>query len=190
MSTALKNLSTIDIAAIASADEMVIGVVVSDWNEHITTKLLKGAIRTLLELGCLEHNIIVRHVPGAFELPLAAQFFAQNTTVDGVVVLGCVIRGGTPHFDYVCSGATQGVMNVQLSWNVPIAFGLLTVDDEKQALDRAGGKHGNKGDEAAATVVQMVALQNDMIVSEDAIDREEQQEFMDIISSVSDSHLS
>lgn len=189
MSTAFKNLSYVDLTKVPSAEQMVIGIVVSDWNDKITYRLLDGAVATLLAMGCIEENIIVRHVPGAFELPLGAQFFAQNTAVDGVIVLGCVIRGGTPHFDYVCSGATQGVVNVQLAWNVPIAFGLLTVDDEQQAIDRAGGKHGNKGDEAAATVVAMVALQEEMTPSDEE-EELDQKEFLDLMQSVTDSHLS
>lgn len=190
MATALKNLSSIDITSMPSAEQMVVGVVVSDWNSKVTSKLLDGALCTLLAMGCPTENIVVRHVPGAFELPLGAQLFAQNTDVDGVIVLGCVIRGGTPHFDYVCSAATQGVVNVQLAWNVPVAFGLLTVDDEQQALDRAGGKHGNKGDEAAATVVQMIALQNEMTPSDEDEESENEQEFIDLMSGVPDSHLS
>lgn len=141
---------------------MVVGIAVSRWNSKITSRLLSGAIKTLTDAGCLEHNIIVKHVPGAFELPFAAQTMAENTNVDGVIVLGCVIQGDTPHFDYVCMGATHGVMSVQLTCNIPIAFGLLTVNDEQQALDRAGGVHGNKGDEAAYTLIQMIDMQISM----------------------------
>lgn len=149
---------------------MVIGIVVAQWNSHITSKLLMGAVQTLLKAGCRADNIVVKHVPGAFELPFATQLFADNTGVDGVIALGCVIKGDTPHFDYVCMGATQGLMDVQLSTGLPIAFGLLTVNEEQQALDRAGGKLGNKGDEAAQTVLQMVELQREM---DDQVDDEE-----------------
>ena len=161
MATALKNFSGSP-AAIPSAHDMVIGIVVAQWNSHITSKLLMGAVQTLLKAGCRADNIVVKHVPGAYELPFAAQLFADNTVVDGVIALGCVVKGDTPHFDYVCMGATQGIMNVQLSTGLPIAFGVLTVDDEQQALDRAGGKLGNKGDEAAQTIIQMVELQREM----------------------------
>lgn len=185
MATALKNLSTID-GTLPTATDMVVGIAVSEWNSDVTSKLLTGAVQTLLKAGCASENIIIKHVPGAFELPYAAQLFAENTLVDGIIVLGCVIQGDTPHFDYVCSGATQGVMNVQLSFEVPIAFGLLTVNDQQQALDRAGGKHGNKGDEAAATVIKMIALQQEM--ENDGNEKE----LIDLMSNVnsSDSQLS
>lgn len=141
---------------------MIVGIVVSRWNNEITSGLLSGALKTLTNAGCAEKNIIVKYVPGAFELPFAAQIMAENTIVDGIIVLGCVIQGDTPHFDYVCMGTTQGVMKVQLECNIPVAFGLLTVNDQQQALDRAGGVHGNKGDEAAATLIQMIDLQTSM----------------------------
>lgn len=162
-----------------SAHDMTIGIVVAQWNSHITSKLLMGAVQTLLKAGCRADNIVVKHVPGAYELPFAAQLFADNTGVDGVVVLGCVIKGDTPHFDYVCMGATQGIMDVQLSTGLPIAFGLLTVNEEQQALDRAGGKLGNKGAEAAQTVLQMIDLQREM---DDQGDDEEG--LMNLMSSV------
>ena len=104
-------------------------------------------------------------------MALGAQFFAEYSEVDGVIVLGCVVRGGTPHFDYVCMAATQGVNQVMISWNMPVAFGLLTCDDMQQALDRAGGKLGNKGDEAAAAAVKMVRMQIDMELESDQPDR-------------------
>lgn len=164
---------------------MVVGVVVSQWNSNITSKLLTGAVQTLLKAGCRADNIIVKNVPGAYELPFAAQLFAENTIVDGVIVLGCVIRGDTPHFDYVCSGATQGVMNVQLSAGLPVAFGLLTVENLQQAKDRAGGCLGNKGDEAAATLIRMIELQRDMEVDTD------DQGILDLMGNVtSEEHLS
>lgn len=157
---------------------MVVGIAVSQWNDEVTSKLLMGAVQTLLKAGCRADNIIVKHVPGAYELPFAAQLFAENTIVDGVIVLGCVVQGDTPHFDYVCAGATQGIMNVQLSCGLPIAFGLLTVNDQQQALDRAGGKHGNKGDEAASTLIRMIELQREMEVDT------EDQGLLDLISNV------
>ncbi|MEG0467333.1 MAG: 6,7-dimethyl-8-ribityllumazine synthase [Mucinivorans sp.] len=177
MSTALKNLSTFD-TPLPSAHDMVVGVVVSQWNSNVTSRLLKGAVDTLLMAGCPEENIVVKSVPGAYELPFAAQLLAENTAVDGVIVLGCVIRGGTPHFDYVCSGTTHGVMNVQLSAGLPVAFGLLTVDDLQQAMDRAGGELGNKGDEAASTVIRMIELQREMEVDTD------DQGILDLMSNV------
>ncbi len=159
MASEKQNLSALaNSSELASAEEMKIGVVVAEWNKEITGALLQGAVDTLERSGCKQ--VAVRWVPGAFELPLGAQVMLNSDEeLDGVIVLGCVIRGGTPHFDYVCAGATQGVIDVQLKYNKPVGFGLLTVDDMEQALDRAGGKHGNKGDEAAATVIQMVAMQ-------------------------------
>lgn len=154
-----------------SAADMKFGIVVSEWNEQVTGELLKGAVRTLKSAGCQEHNILVKYVPGTFELPLGAQFFAEYTDVDAVIALGCVVQGETRHFDFICSGATQGIMQLQITWNMPIAFGVLTTNDMQQALDRAGGKHGNKGDEAAATAIRMVKTQNDMEQSSENIDR-------------------
>jgi 6,7-dimethyl-8-ribityllumazine synthase len=156
-----------------SAAEMKFGIAVAEWNEEVTTELLRGAVRTLKNAGCLEHNIVIKYVPGTFELPLAAQFFAQYTDVDAVIVLGCVIQGETRHFDFICSGATQGIMQLQIAWNMPIAFGILTTNDMQQALDRAGGSHGNKGDEAAATAIKMVWTHNNMEMEADEIDRQQ-----------------
>lgn len=145
-----------------SAEGMRFGVVVSEWNAEVTEALLDGALRTLTTAGCLPQDITVRRVPGAFELSLGAQYFAEYSDVDGVIALGCVVRGGTPHFDYVCMAATQGINEVGISWNMPIGFGLLTCDDQQQALDRAGGRLGNKGVEAAVAAIKMVRLQIDM----------------------------
>ncbi len=158
MATKNHNLSQFD-SPLPNAETMSVGIVVAEWNKHITGALADGAIKTLREAGCKEENISVRYVPGTFELPLAAQFFAEYTEVDAIIVLGCVIQGDTPHFDYVCSGVTQGVTQLQITWNIPIAFGVLTVLNEQQALDRCGGSLGNKGDEAAATALKMVELQ-------------------------------
>ena len=161
MATRNHNLSTFD-GPLPSAEEMRFGIVVAEWNREITEALLEGAVRTLRSAGCSDLNIQIKYVPGAFELPLGAQFFAEYTDVDAVIVLGCVIQGDTRHFDYICSGVTQGIMQLQLHWNMPIAFGVLTVNDRQQALDRCGGCLGNKGDEAAAAAIEMVKLQIDL----------------------------
>jgi 6,7-dimethyl-8-ribityllumazine synthase len=166
-----KNLSQLS-STLPSALDMKFGIAVAEWNEEVTGELLKGAVKTLKSAGCLEHNILIKYVPGTFELPLAAQFFAEYTDVDAVIVLGCVVQGETRHFDFICSGATQGIMQLQIAWNMPIAFGILTTGDMQQALDRAGGTHGNKGDEAAATAIMMVKVQNDMEQSAENIDRQ------------------
>lgn len=161
MATKNHNLSQFD-TPLPSAADMSFGIVVAEWNPEITGALADGAVKTLLEAGCKQENIIVKYVPGTFELPLGAQYFAEYTEVDGIIALGCVIQGDTPHFDYVCSGVTQGITQLQLHWNIPVAFGVLTVLDTQQALDRCGGSLGNKGDEAAATALKMVELQRSM----------------------------
>ncbi len=145
-----------------SAEDMRIGIVVSEWNSDVTESLLKGAVKTLHKAGCADHDIVIKYVPGTFELALGAQFMAEYADVDGVIVLGCVVQGETRHFDFVCQGVTHGVTKLMLEMNIPVAFGVLTTENMEQALDRAGGKYGNKGEEAAATVLKMVALQWDM----------------------------
>ena len=170
MATSLKNLSVFE-GEVPSAREMKFGIVVAEWNWQITGTLLKGAIDTLKEYGCDENDIIVKKVPGTFELPLGAQFFAEYTDVDAVIVLGCVIQGETRHFDFICQGVTQGATQLMLTWNMPVVFGVLTTENLEQALERAGGRLGNKGDEAAATAIKMVALQNEMEANETTVDR-------------------
>ncbi|MFI3304842.1 MAG: 6,7-dimethyl-8-ribityllumazine synthase [Rikenellaceae bacterium] len=162
MATKNHNLSLID-TPLPSAAEMSFGIVVAEWNREITNAMAEGAINTFMAAGCPEESIIVKYVPGTVELSLGAQFFAEYTEVDAVVVLGCVIQGDTRHFDYVCDSVTQGVTQLSMNFNIPVGFGVLTVNDEQQALDRCGGIHGNKGDEAAATVIRMVALQREMV---------------------------
>lgn len=156
------NLSSYNPGTIPSAAEMRFGIVVSDWNSEITFALLSGAMTTLKKHGVSDDNIVVKHVPGSFELPLAGQFIAEYDDVDGVICLGCVIQGETPHFTYVCQGVTQGISSLNLEYNIPFIFGVLTTDTLQQALDRAGGKMGNKGDEAAITAIKMAALQAEM----------------------------
>ncbi len=131
-------------------------IIVAEWNEDITEALFEGAFNALLALGVKKNNIIKKYVPGSFELPLAAQWMASKKEIDAVICIGCVIQGDTPHFDYICQAVAQGIMDVNLSSNKPIAFGVLTVMNKKQALERAGGKLGNKGEEAAITVVKML----------------------------------
>lgn len=161
MATSLQNLST-EKGEIPSAKNMKFGIVVAEWNDEITSKLLEGCYNTLIKHGAVEKHIIVKHVPGTFELTVGAQFMAEYTEVDTIVTLGCVIQGETRHFDFICQGVTQGITQININYNIPVIFGVLTTDNLQQALDRAGGKHGNKGDEAALTAIKMVALQNDM----------------------------
>ncbi|WP_297089657.1 6,7-dimethyl-8-ribityllumazine synthase [uncultured Draconibacterium sp.] len=156
---ATKDLSAYDINSVPTAENMRFGIVVAEWNWEITSALANGAVDTLKKHGATDDNISVKYVPGTFELPLGGQFFAEMDNVDAVILLGCVIQGDTRHFDYICEGVTQGTKDLNLKYNKPFIFGVLTTNNEQQALDRAGGKLGNKGDEAAVTAIKMVALQ-------------------------------
>ncbi|HRK52414.1 MAG TPA: 6,7-dimethyl-8-ribityllumazine synthase [Cyclobacteriaceae bacterium] len=131
-------------------------IVVAEWNEEITEALFQGAHEALLQLGAKKSNLIRVNVPGSYELPLAAQRMAKQKDIAAVICLGCVIQGETPHFDYICNSVANGIMRVNLDTGKPVAFGVLTTLDKKQALERAGGKYGNKGEEAAVTVVGML----------------------------------
>jgi 6,7-dimethyl-8-ribityllumazine synthase len=124
--------------------------------------LLDGALKTLKKHEVSDRNILVKHVPGSFELPLGAQFIAEYDDVDAIICLGCVIQGETPHFTYICQGVTQGITQLNLEYNIPFIFGVLTTSNRQQALDRAGGKHGNKGSEAAVAAIKMASLQRQM----------------------------
>jgi len=159
---ATTNLSSYDPESVPDAGKMRFGIVVSDWNNDITSSLLKGAQKTLKKHGVSGKNIIVKHVPGSFELTLGAQFLAEYDDLDGVICLGCVIRGETPHFNYICQSVTQGITQLNLEYNLPFIFGVLTTENHQQALERAGGRCGNKGDEAAVTAIKMAALQREM----------------------------
>jgi len=158
MATDQKNLSDFNKSELPNAEKMRFGIVVSEWNNEITGQLLNGAYKTLRELNVSEENIIVHHVPGAFELALGAQYLLESTDVDGVITLGSVIQGETKHFDFVCNGTTNGIMQVSLKYNKPVIFGVLTDNTMQQAIDRSGGKHGNKGIECAIACVKMIAL--------------------------------
>ncbi len=156
MATAYHNLSAYDASRMPDASKMRIGIVVSEWNEQITFALRDGACNTLVKNGVQEGNILIDYVPGSFELIFGAQSMAEAHELDAIIVLGCVVRGGTPHFDYVCSGVTQGIAHLNTLYGIPFIFGVLTTDDMEQATDRAGGIHGNKGDEAAVTAIKMI----------------------------------
>lgn len=135
---------------------MRFGIVVSEWNHNITGALLEGAHNTLLKHGVTEDDITVMTVPGSFELVFGASQMVKSGKVDGVIAIGCVIRGDTPHFDYICEGATQGLAALNTTGDVPVIYGLLTCNNLQQAQDRAGGILGNKGDECAVTAIKMV----------------------------------
>lgn len=137
-----------------------IGIVVSTWNSEITDALYEGAQSALLAAGIRKRNIVLYRVPGSFELTLAAKWMTDQKGIDGVVALGCVIQGETPHFDYICQAVANGLMKVNLSSGKPVAFGVLTTLNKKQAEDRAGGRLGNKGEEAAVTVLEMLSVRN------------------------------
>ena len=154
MATRHHNLSQFD-APLPSAADMRFGIVVAEWNREITEALLEGAVRTLRAAGCPDMNIQIKYVPGTFELALGAQFFAEYTDVDAVIALGCVIQGDTRHFDYICQGVTAGIARLNATSNIPVVYGLLTTENMQQAMDRAGGRLGNKGDECAVVAIKM-----------------------------------
>jgi len=162
MASTLKNLSKYDHSKIPDASDMKFGIVVSEWNIEITGSLLEGAVKTLTHHGAKEENIEIRWVPGSFELTLGGQFFAEYRDVDAVLCLGCVIQGETRHFDFICQSVSYGITDLNLNNNIPFIFGVLTTENQQQAIDRSGGKHGNKGDEAAITAIKMAALQREM----------------------------
>ncbi len=158
MASSLKNLSTYDESNIPDASEMSFGIVVADWNRDITHALYEGCLETLVKHGAKEENIYVAQVPGAFELPAGARILAGREKLDALVCLGCVIKGETQHDEYINNAVATGLMNLSITTGKPFIFGVLTPNTHEQALDRAGGKHGNKGVEAAVTALRMAAL--------------------------------
>jgi 6,7-dimethyl-8-ribityllumazine synthase len=158
MSSANKNLSEFQTNELPEIQHKKFAILVSEWNEEVTNALYSGAYETLLKYGAQEENIITQTVPGSFELTLGAQKMAQKPEVDAVICLGCVIQGETKHFDFICHAVAQGITDVSIKFNKPVIFGVLTPNTQEQAMDRAGGKHGNKGDEAAITAIKMLAF--------------------------------
>jgi 6,7-dimethyl-8-ribityllumazine synthase len=158
MASSLKNLSDYDPAEIPDGSSMKFGIVVSEWNEPITSALLEGTVSTLQKHGVKQENIFIRTVPGTFELSFGARIVAEQSMADAVICLGCVIQGETPHFDYICQGVSHGITELNLDYDIPFIFGVLTTLNLQQAEDRCGGKHGNKGDEAAITALKMARL--------------------------------
>ena len=157
MATAYHNLSEYDFNSVPDASEMKFGIVVSEWNYNITGALLQGAIDTLQKHGAKPENILVKHVPGSFELTYGASRLIDSTEVDAVIAIGCVVRGDTPHFDYICEGVTAGLAKLNVEYDTPVIFGLITTNNLLQAQERSGGRLGNKGDECAVTALQMIA---------------------------------
>jgi len=160
MASELKNLSTFEGSEIPHAENMKFGIVWAEWNHTITNALMQGAYDTLTKHGAKAENIIVKTVPGAFELTLGAQYLAELSQVDAVICIGCVIQGDTKHFDFICDAVAKGITNLNIKFNLPFIFGVLTVNTQQQAEDRVGGKHGNKGDEAAVTAIKMLGLKH------------------------------
>ncbi len=158
-----KNLSQNEGSAVPNAKAFKFGIVVSEWNFEVTNALKEGAVNTLVTNGALSENIICKEVPGSFELTLGAQYLAEFTEVDAIICLGCVIQGETRHFDFICDAVAKGITDLNMKYNLPVIFGVLTPQNQQQAIDRAGGKHGNKGDEAAVTAIKMLGLRNSFV---------------------------
>lgn len=157
MASSEKNLSTYsNVNLSASLSDKKVAIVVSEWNTEITEALYEGAYSTLIEKGLKKENIIKKYVPGSFELSIGAQKMAALKEIDAVICVGCVIRGETSHFDFICQAVAHGITDVSLKYDKPVIFGVLTTENKQQAFDRAGGKHGNKGDEAGITAVKMI----------------------------------
>ncbi len=163
MSSADKNLSVFAADSLPDSRTKRFAITVAEWNTEVTEALYRGAYDTLIRYGAQPENIIRGNVPGSFELTLAAQWFAQRTDIDAVICIGCVIQGETKHNDYINHAVAQGLTNVGLATGKPVIFGVLTPNTQQQALDRAGGIHGNKGDEAAITAIKMLGLMSELV---------------------------
>jgi len=162
MATVDRNLSEYNKDLIPDGSQFKIGIVISEWNSQITENLAKGAIDTLITNQVKSDNINIRYVPGTFELSLGAQYLCEYLDLDGVIAIGTVIQGETKHFDYVCEGATKGLTDVNLKYNIPVSFCVLTDNNIQQSIERSGGKHGNKGVECAVACLKMIALKKDL----------------------------
>jgi 6,7-dimethyl-8-ribityllumazine synthase len=163
MATANNNLSNYDKATIPNAKDFRFGIVVSEWNDEITEGLWQGAFDALIDCGAVKDNIVRWNVPGTFELTygaarLSKSVYADSGMLDAIIVIGCVIQGETKHFDFVCEGVTQGIKDLNLKGDIPVIFCVLTDNNRQQSIDRSGGKHGNKGTEAAITAIKMAEL--------------------------------
>lgn len=167
MATSLKNLSSYDPTQVPDGKGMRVAIVVAEWNDQITFALRDGAVEALLQHGVSDDELAVHYVPGTFELTAGGKYAARSIikgkNPDAVICLGCVIQGETRHFDFICQGVTQGITQLNLEFNIPFVFGVLTTDNLQQALDRAGGIHGNKGVEAAITAIKMADLKGRLL---------------------------
>lgn len=157
---ATTNLSLYDVDGIPDAIPYKFGIVVSEWNSEITDNLHSGARNTLLHHGALEDNIISLKVPGSFELIYGCKHLIEHRELDAIIAIGNVIKGETEHFTFVCQGVTQGIKDINLKFDVPTIFCVLTDNTRQQSIDRSGGKHGNKGIESAVAAIQMAAIKN------------------------------
>ena len=162
MASALKNLSTYNEENIPSAEDMQFGIAISEWNADITHALYEGCIEALLKHGAKEENLHTMQVPGSFELPIAAKLLASSKKLDAVICIGAVIKGETKHDEYINNAVAIGLTTLSVTSGIPCIFGVLTPNTHQQALDRAGGKHGNKGIEAAVTAIRMAALRKEV----------------------------
>ncbi len=160
MSSVNKNLSSFEGSEIPAAAKYKFAIVWSEWNYEITHALKEGAYQFLIKHGVHKDHILIKTVPGSYELTLGSQYFLEHSDVDAVIALGCVIQGETRHFDFICHAVADGITQLNIKYNKPVIFGVLTPDTMQQAIDRSGGKHGNKGDEAAATAIKMLALRD------------------------------
>ena len=158
MATENKNLSQYNKETLPNVTAKRFGIITSEWNETVTEGMRKGAEETLLDCGVLSENIIQWNVPGSFELVNGAKKMLSKEQIDAIIIIGCVIQGETKHFDFVCQGVTQGVAYLNATQNIPVIFCVLTDNNLRQSLDRSGGKHGNKGIEAAVAAIKMVNL--------------------------------
>lgn len=156
------NLSDYDPSTVPNGADFKIGIVAAEWNPQITNPMLQGAYDTLIEYGVKEENLPVMHVPGSYELTAGAQMLFDHKDCDAVICIGCVIQGETRHFDFICEAVANGLTNLSLQEKRPAIFSVLTTNTMEQALDRAGGKHGNKGVEGAITALKMVSLRKNL----------------------------
>lgn len=157
------NLSEYDSSHVPAISDCKIAIVVSEWNTEVTFALRDGALDTLLKQGVKRENIMIKYAPGSYELPvLAEMIYRTHDEIDAIICLGCVIQGETRHFDFICDATANAIMNVSINYSSPVIFGVLTTNDMQQALDRSGGKHGNKGVEAAVACLKMIALERSL----------------------------
>ena len=159
MATVNNNLSEYNLEVIPNSKGMRFAIIVSEWNNHITDNLFKGAEKTLIKCGVKENDIVRIDVPGSFELVYGAKI-ASKYNYDAIICLGSVIKGETDHFHYVCNAVSSGIKDLNINLDIPVIFGVLTDNTEEQAINRSGGKHGNKGVEAAITAIKMAHLNN------------------------------